>query len=212
MTSPGNSESPGTATASPPLFSLPEYETAGWKFFRSAMNALMRSKDPLLGQIEMVEVEELPTSRVSFNKASVDVAPYPVQSMFTVQLDDAIRGDFDSLYVALDEAANSALASLMPQFFSSLSQIMEATGQTVAATETGFTPEKLLEVLDKVEWSFNDDGTPNLPTVYAPPRAYQRMMDMLSREWTQECDAQLAALKERKREAYFARRRNRRLY
>ncbi len=211
MTSPDTSESPSTGTTSPPLFSLPEYELAGWRFFHKTVNALMRSKDPLLRQFEMVEVEELPASRVSLNEASVDVPPFPVRSLFTVQIDDAIRGEFDSLYIALDDAAHSALASLMPQFFSSLTEVMEATGQTVDATETGFTPEKLIEVLDKVEWSFNDDGTPNLPTLVMSPQAHAKTLEIWEREWTKEHDAQLAALTERKREAYFARRRNRRL-
>jgi hypothetical protein len=209
--SPSNaSESPNTRATSPPLFSLPEYEAAGWRFFNKALLALMRSKDAFFAQVAGPEVAELPMSRVAVGDLTIDSEPFDVQAEFALSMDDAIKGEYGSFYVALDEAAQSALASLIPQIFQQLSRVIDATGQTIDAAGERLTPEVFLDLLDVPQWSFNDDGTHNMQLVL-PQSLAERVRVMMEEEWTSEHQAKLDALVERKRKEHLARRRNRRL-
>jgi len=139
--SPSNaSGSPGTRATSPPLFSLPEYDAAGWRFFNKALLALMRSKDAFFAQVAGPEVAELPMSRVAVGDLTIDSEPFDVQAEFTLSMDDAIKGEYGPFCVALDEAAQSGLASLIPQIFQQLSRATETTVQTIDASGARSTP------------------------------------------------------------------------
>ena len=191
----------------PPLFSLPEYETAGLKFFSAAMIALMRSKDPLFNMISANAVEELPATRVNVGDQVVDAQPFDVQSMFRMNHGDILAGSFDSLYKALDEAAQGSLASVMPQMFQHLSQVTDATGHTINAEGQPLTVDLFLEMIDQTEWSFNEDGSHNM-SIATSPQGVSRLQSL---EWTEEQTQRMNDIISRKREVFFARRRSRRL-
>jgi len=200
----------GTTDGSEPLFVLPEYESAGRRFFVDAMHALMRARDPVLGMMHFEMVDSLSMNRVTIASDQViDTATLTVEASFALSRSDTIAGRLDTFYVALSDAAESGLASMMPQFFSNVSDICDAAGQTVVAGEHEMNLDLLREAMESIEITFNDDGSPNLPTLVVHPTVAERLAELPPP--TAEQERRFDEMMERKRREFFDRRRTRRL-
>ena len=193
-----------------PLFALPEYERAGREFFGDAVEALMQSKDAIFGMIRSERVDSLPRNRVGLASDRVlETAPMTIESSFALSKSATINGDLDDLLAALDTAAESGLASLMPQFFANLGDICDAAGQTVDASGRPFDHDLLLEALEGVEIAFNADGRPQMPTLVLHPDMADRLAALPPA--TPDQDRRFAEMMQRKKDEFFARRRSRQL-
>ncbi len=194
----------------PTPFQVPEYDKAGREFFRRAVNEQMAAKDALFGMIAREEVEELPRNRVALaSDELVETAPMTMESAFTLSREATIAGDLSDVSNAIDAAAESGLSSLMPQFFRNLAAVLDAAGQTVDAAGAPFSHDLLLDAIEGVEITFNDDGTPNMPTMFINPGMVKELEALPPA--TPEQDARFEAIMIRKREDFFARKRSRRL-
>lgn len=192
------------------LFDLPEYERAGREFFGEAMEALMQSKSSVFGMIRTEKVDSLPRNRVALaSDQVVETAPITMESGFTLSRSATIAGDFDDLLAALDTAAESGLASLMPQFFANLGEICDAAGQTVDAGGRPLDHDLLLEAIEGVEITFDDEGNAQMPTLVVHPEMADKIAALPPP--TPEQDQRFAEMMQRKKEEFFARRRTRQL-
>lgn len=193
-----------------PLFVLPEYERAGREFFGDAVEALMQSKSAVFGMIRSERVDSLPRNRVALASDQVlETAPMTMETSFALSKSATINGDLDDLLAALDTAAESGLASLMPQFFANLGEICDAAGQTVDAGGRPFDHDLLLEALEGVEISFNEDSTPQMPMLVVHPEMADRLAALPPP--TPDQDRRFAEMMQRKKDEFFAGRRTRQL-
>ncbi len=102
----------------PPLFALPEYQTAFKIFFGKAVRELMKSKDAVLRMIQTEEREHIRTTQVTMPSGNtVEMEKFRIEMKFTIHTNDIINGNLDSLVVNIDEASDQSLESLMPNFF-----------------------------------------------------------------------------------------------
>jgi hypothetical protein len=193
----------------PGLFALPEYDRAFTEFLHEAIHAVARARDPILSQIRVEEVQTIGTSRISGEEQTVDLPPIPAAIELSFEADDLIHGRVPGILAVIDDAADQHLRQVMPGFFESIARITDATGNKVDAGGRPFSPELLLEALEKIEWSFDEDGEPIMPTLVMSPD----MADTVSKlpPLTPEQEQAFAELKERKRAEYRARRRHRKL-
>jgi hypothetical protein len=121
--------------------------------------------------------------------------------------DDLLSGRSDALLLQLDAAGNELGEKMMGQFVKSLGAVTESTGNKVDAGGKKFSFELLVEMLEKIEWSLDDDDELVMPSIVMHPN----QMKNLPSEATPEQEAIMDDLKRRKREELLAQRRSRRL-
>jgi hypothetical protein len=98
------------------------------------------------------------------------------------------------------------------RLFEKLAQVTSATGQVIDAKGQPFHPKLMIEMLEKMELSFDDQGNPRLPEMYMGPDLHSSIKDKLP-EWEKD-ETIKAAMKEvidKKREDFREREANRRL-
>jgi hypothetical protein len=191
------------------LFLLPEYDKAFREFVFEAINMLARARDPLLSQIRSEESEAVGTSRVSGPVETVELEPMPVRVELAFPRRDVIQCNIEPLLTILDEAAEQHLRQIMPALFETISRITDATGNKIDAGGKPFSAEMLLEALEQIEWSFDEEGEPIMPTLVMHPNMAKKLSELPP--LTPEQEQAFADLKERKRAEYRAGKRHRRL-
>ena len=196
-------------TQLPKLFELPEYDQAFTDFFREAADAVARALDPLLSQIRVQEVEHVGTSRVSGEERTVELPPVEAKLELSFEAEDLIEGRVSGILAVIHDAADQHVRQVMPHIFESIGRITDATGNKIDAGGRPFSPELLLEALEKIEWSFDEDGEPIMPTLVMSPDMAEKVSQLPP--LTPEQEQAFADLKERKRAEYRARRRHRKL-
>jgi hypothetical protein len=211
LTSPPNTaKQPTDASPAKKLFVLGEYDRAFQEFFRDAVSAVGRSQDPILAQMRVERHEQVPTSRIPITaEEAVEIPPMEVQLEISFPATVLIEGDVEGLLAVIADVADQHVRSFMPQLFEAIDRITDATGNKIVAAGRPFSPELLLEALETIEWSFDDDGEPVMPTLVMSPE----MAESVSRlpPLTVEQEQAFADLKERKRAEYLASRRHRKL-
>ena len=186
---------------------IPEYESAALRFVYEIMNGFL-SLDPLFSGIERsVTIHRGPIRNVS-GDTPLD------QSMFQVIGEAALSwesvrncriNDYTLFLVKISESQRKSLAK---QFFKSLSEITDATGRTVNAKGQPLTADMILDLMEKVEFGFDDDGNPQYPTLFLPPTAIERLKALKP---TPEQDQRWKQIIEEKRAKFNASKRTRRL-
>jgi hypothetical protein len=191
------------------LFDLSEYRGAFGIFFRGAVNALMRAKDPVLRQIKVETKEHLPTYRVTATTGeTVEFETIKSEMRFTLHLPDIVNSNFEALVLNLDDAADQGLKNLMPQVFAYLSRVCAATGNVVDGQGQPFSFDLVLDVLDKIQIDFDEAGNPEMPTMVLSPDLFEKIK---MRPPTQEQVKRRDEIIKRKREEFDAQRRTRKI-
>lgn len=189
-------------------FQLPEYDEAFSMFLYTTANELARAQHPLLAQFRTETTESGASSVV--DSRGEDVLELPSERVgFEMgwNRDDMVAGNFDVLILALDAASNELGEGLMAMVFKTMSAVTQSTGNVVDAGGRKLSFELLVETLEKIEWSLNDDDELVMPSIVLHPD----QMRNLPSEATPEEQAILDDLHRRKREELLAKRRSRRL-
>jgi predicted transcriptional regulator len=192
------------------LFKLPEYHRSLTKFVSIAIHEVMIRKSPILSKIRSIPSQQIPTFRTTGPSGQVvENAPLQVLTPFTVKLDDAKTGNFDSLFDAIDDASEHLLREAMSHFYSYLDRMCAAAGTSIDAKGQPVSHDLILRMLDSIEIDFDQNGEPEMPTLVMHPTMAEQI-----RRLPPPTEAQLRAftdLIDRKRQEYGARQRSRRL-
>jgi len=191
-------------------FALYEYDAAYRLFFGETVRTLARARSPLLAQMQFTEISGTIGSRVR-TREGMDVVLEPGKTSAEVSNDlTAIRaGDYEQLYVELDQAADAMAEGLVGFFVETMDKVTEGTGNVVDAGGQKLSFELIYETLDRIELSIDEDGELVMPSLVMHPDQAEKLQEL--GPLTPEQEAMLAELKERKREEALARRRRRRL-
>lgn len=189
-------------------FQLPEYDEAFTKFLYTTANELARAQHPLLAQIRTETTESGASSVVDArDQEQLDLPSELVGFEMKWDRDDMVAGNFDVLILGLDAASDELGEGLIAMFVKTISAVTESTGNVVDAGGEKFSFELLVETLEKIEWSLNDDDEVVMPSIVMHPDQRKN----LPSEATPEQQAILNELIQRKREELLANRRRRRL-
>jgi hypothetical protein len=196
--------------AEPVLFEVFEYDLAFAEFVHTTIHELMTRKDPLLSRIKAVPVTQLPTVRNTMESGEVvETEPIKMAMPFSVDLTDAIKGNFENLAATLDNAAEEGLKTLMPRFFEDVGRLSQAAGTATDAGGQPISRELIRKGLENVEIDFDEDGNPIMPTMWVNPEMAEQI-----RRLPPETEAETRAFQElieRKRREFNDRRRHRKL-
>ena len=170
----------------------------------------MCRKNPILGGMKTLPSQPLSTFRSTLSSGQVvETRPILVQSPFSFSIKDAIGGKVDGLLAAIDEAAEDGLRTIMPRFFEYVGQLSDAAGTSIDAKGQPPSHELFLQMLERIDIEFDQDGKPIMPTLVVNPEMAEALRKLppltLEREKKQQ------DLMVRKRQEYNDRRRHRRL-
>jgi hypothetical protein len=186
-------------------FRLDEYDHAGREFFNDAVEAIARAESPVLSQIGWEKLESVPTSQHTFDSGTVVRAePTDVEALISFSISESVDGNFDSVDEAIAEAGQAFAAQLTAGIFAHISELCDAAGTASSADE--LTWDAVLEMYERVEISFDEDGNPSLPSLHAAPETVERLGDPPD-DFVERCNQILIE----KRNDWLASRRTRRL-
>ena len=191
-------------------FALPEYDAAFGRFFSQTMRVLAQAFSPLLAQMSFIEMPGTVGSRVR-NRQGLDIVLDPGKTSTEVTSDlKAVRaGDYERLYEAMYESADSMAEQLVGHFVESMGKVTEGTGNVTDAAGRPFGFDVLYEALENLEFSVDENDELVMPSLLMHPTQAEKLRDLPP--LTDEQQRKLDELKERKRKEALARRRRRRL-
>lgn len=202
-------EKPSPKTDSRIITGLPEYEDAFIQYFQETTRSFMSLNNEFLSGIGTTSHEGPALMRTSADDVILDKEPAKVEIKFNVPFEVILKTDIEAFMVSIDEASESGIESLVPQLFEFLSEVCDANGQVVDGRGRPFSYDLFLELIEKIEISFNDDGTPNMPTLVIHPDMRKVLEANAPSEQQQK---QMEELISRKRDDFFAKKRTRKLY
>ena len=189
-------------------FHLHEYDVAFADFLYTTANELARAQHPLLAQMRTETTESGASSVVdSRGSEQLDLPSELIGFEMRWDRDDVVAGNFEALLLVLDSAANELGEKLVAKFVKTVSSVTESTGNVIHAEGKKFSFEMLVEMLETIEWSLDDDDELSMPSLLAHPD----LLKNLPSEATPEQQAILDDLHHRKEEELLAKRRRRRL-
>ena len=118
--------------------------------------------------------------------------------------------------IALKEGLENVAKELSSQqskmILEHLNQITAKTGNVVDAGGQAINPDLILQMLEKMEMDFSEDGQPRLPTLVGSPEYYERLKEKMP-EWEKDehYNRKFNELIERKRQEWHDRESHRKL-
>jgi hypothetical protein len=189
-------------------FQLPEYDQAFGHFLYQTANALARAQHPLLAEMRTETTESGASSVVDRRGGEqLDLPSELIGFEMGWDRDDVLAGNFEALLLQLDCASKELGEKLIARLVETLSSVTESTGNVVHAEGKKFSFEMLVEMLEKIAWSLDDDDELSMPSLLMHPDQTKN----LPSEATPEQRAVLNDLMRRKKEELLAKRRRRRL-
>jgi len=191
-------------------FALYEYNAAFGRFFSQTMRVLAQAYSPLLAEMRFIEMPGTVGSRVR-DRQGMDVVldPGNISTEVTSDLKAVRAGDYEQLYEAMYESADSMAEQLVGYFVEGMGKVTEGTGNVTDADGRPFGFDVLYETLEKLEFSVDENDELVMPSLVMHPTQAEKLRDLAP--LTDEQQRKLDELKERKREEALARRRRRRL-
>ncbi len=191
-------------------FALYEYDAAFGRFFSQTMRVLAQAYSPLLAEMRFIEMPGTVGSRVR-DRQGMDVVldPGNISTEVTSDLKAVRAGDYERLYEAMYESADSMAEQLVGYFVEGMGKVTEGTGNVTDADGRPFGFDVLYETLEKLEFSVDENDELVMPSLVMHPTQAEKLRDLPP--LTDEQQRKLDELKERKREEALARRRRRRL-
>jgi hypothetical protein len=123
----------------------------------------------------------------------------------TLDLESVRNGDFEHLTCELDSAADDLGKGLVELFVQTVDKVTDFTGNTIVS-EGGLTFDSFVEMLDRIEWSLDEDDELVKPSLMVHPDTAKKLP-----QGTPEQLQIIRDLEHRKHQELLARRRRRRL-
>lgn len=160
-------------------------------------------------------IQTIPTDQVTVTATTLGtgeqfhVEPMSGSADFGFDGMQAIEGDLGTVLDAIDDAAGQQAEQLARQVLERIGAMADASGQTISAGGTPISHELILAAMEKIDIDFDDDGKPIMPAMVVHPKIGEAIRKLPTP--TPEQNAAWEAMIERKRQAFLARRRTRRI-
>lgn len=189
-------------------FALPEYETASQHQAWLAIRALAIAGSALLQQVTFVTAEEIPTSVVSSSDGrTLEIPSALVGFGFSLDPSRLAAGELGDVLLELNTAAQVQANELERHMFQTLSSVSDFVGNVTDAGGKGLTLDVLTEAMATMDIAFDDDGKAvGLTLAVHPDQDLTGLHLATEEQW-----ARHAAMLDRKRGEWEAKKRTRRL-
>ena len=188
---------------------LPEYDRAWGEFFFVALQELMADAHPLLRQIKRRSDQPLGPVQYADQGEPLTQEPISVQASFQLEEQAFLLTDVEAILTAIANAAYDTVEPFMRGFYEQFAEICKSVGTAVDCQGKPMTWDLFLDVLDRMEIEFDENGRPSIPTYLGG--SPESIKALRSQPFTQAHQERLDAILQRNREEHDARKRHRRL-
>jgi hypothetical protein len=181
-----------------------EYNVAMQHFITIGIRALMEAQGGPYSFASRESINQLPDYPNTNDQVSHGRL---IEATFdtTVSTDEIVTGDFEAIIVSMSRIAIELEAQISREMIAHIANEIERAGNVVSG-ELSY--DSIIETLERVDFSFDENGNPNLSFVAAPQAAQQiRDLGAPTTEQQRRFDEIIA----KRRDERDARRRNRRL-
>jgi hypothetical protein len=168
--------------------------------------------DPFLSQIRRRTVHEGHKLKMQAHEGEGSIVGFEeIEAAFSARHEEIIKDGPDAFIGPLLELATELQGKEAGLVFRRLEEITDATGNVVDARGREFSPELLLEMIEKADMGFDEQGNVTSQIVISP-RTMELVRDKLE-EWYKDPGnkARVDALLDRKRQEWRDRENNRKL-
>ena len=169
--------------------------------------------DPLIAPITQIFIHE--GDRLVFHTVDGDRKETPfneIQSKFTVPNEKIINEGPKALVSVANEVSGDIQKQLGRNIITKLEEITKETGNIVDAKGAKLSPDYILQVLEKMQIDFDDDGNPCMPTMFVGQELAKKIQERLP-EWETDIEhkRKFDELMKKKKEEWNDRESNRKL-
>jgi hypothetical protein len=174
--------------------STSEYDDAGQRFFSMGIKALMDAQGGVYSLVTKESMEQLPDYSVPLpDDDAVRGRPIDASSVVVIRDEEVITGDAGSVLAAMDGVAMEMTGQITKGILDHISDVCDSTGNVVAG-ELSY--DVINDVLEKLDFSFDDEGNHNVSIVVGPEGAQRlRTLGMPTAEQQARRDAIIARKK-----------------
>jgi hypothetical protein len=191
------------------LFYLREYDEAFLKVFSRVIHLRAEEAYPLLKEIPTEPRPAIHTSQVTLPTGqTLTNEPFEMKIAFRFNLSDMVSGSIDAFTASAEASGRDHGEQTMRQLLKYSGTISEGMGNAVAGNRRPFGWPVILEGLERIEFDFDDNGQPELPSMISD-RDISKVVPYPP--LTDADRPAYEALMARKRKEYDARRRRRTL-
>jgi hypothetical protein len=184
-----------------------EYEAAYSRFLSEATRSEVE-KDEFVGILPSRRIKHAGNTRYVFKERVLDKGSTYTSTDVRIKCDSIRTTDVGAHAEFVKAMAEGQLRQMVPQMCELMGEITELTERALPAVESGFSWDNYLLALERVEIGFEDDGTFEWPKVFVHPKVKEAMQ---STPFPVGFENRLHELISKKREAWFAKKRSRRL-
>jgi hypothetical protein len=186
---------------------LSEYDSAAHDFFSTGVREIMLAQGGVYSLVSREPMEQLPDYSVELPDSDATGGRQMEASSFAaVSLDDVVNGNFDSVLSAMYSMAIEMESQMSNAIMADIAEVARRAGNVVTGE---LSHDKVIDMIEGLEFTFNDDGSPNLHIIPASPEAREKLLAL--GEPTADQVARLNEIISRKRDEWNARRRRRSL-
>jgi hypothetical protein len=169
-------------------------------------------QDPLFSMIHVHHMNEGTAVEIDSPGFADHVEMQSVGFQGQVPLDDLIRDGPAAYLNQAMQAAEAFIAAQHNMLFAKADEVTSRTGMVIDGKGMGFSPELLLEALERIEMSFSDSGQPQMPTIVMHPQLLATIREKIPIWETDPAfKKRYAELIERKRKVWIDRKNSRKL-
>jgi len=173
------------------------------KYFRHLI-----SQDPVLREIKSFKVIHGGGFRYENKEKELHSPLREISTDIVYKYDEIRNFELELFCNKLYDMVNDRIGKLQRLMYEEIKGATELTGNIVDARGSKFNPEILLQMLEKVEIRFDDNGEPILPQLHVAPETFNQIKNL---EYTQEYEKKRQEIIEQKRRLWYAKKRYRKL-
>jgi len=173
------------------------------KYFRH-----LTSEDVVLRDIKSFRVLHGGGFRYENNEKELHSPIREVSTEVVYKYDEIINFDLESFCNELYKMVIDRIGQLQRMMYDEISSATELTGNKVDVQGSKFDPELLLQMLEKIEISFDENGDPILPQLHVAPDTFKKIKKL---DYTPEQEKRHLEIIEKKKKLWYAKKRYRKL-
>jgi hypothetical protein len=170
------------------------------------VDVLSRELHPLLASIRRERVADLPRPEEHAPETTELASPLfrgiEASHVVTADVQDTLTGNVDSFLTMVFDLANAFGSQMVQGILAHISEVCDASGHTIDARGRDIF-DVMIETLETLDMSFDENGEPNL-TLVAAPDVVEKLR---GKQPTPEQEARVQEVLERRREEWDASRR-----
>lgn len=156
---------------------LPEYKLPFAKLIMKGVRGLLPAYEPLLGEIQTLEVDHLPPTACAEAQGYLE-GEIAVSSGTTASSAAIAKMDLDDWHRALTEIAEQSAKQQMKHLLACLNNVSEKTDNVVDAQGAPLSYDLLLDMLEKMDFQVGDDGNPVGLTMIVSQQTFDQLTEL----------------------------------